>query len=175
MFKFPDALKLKCLNNLKFVLIGTSNLIPDLASSNISFLKRFSSVVTILFSALVETWKFIFLITPFLIVPFLLNGYILSRLAFKVGKVKLAIRVFVFWDKEDVRAKFTLGYSGNVFEYEIDELRVLFKKLLEFSWFTDSWKYLLLPKLTEAENEEFGFDLESLLWDHLILYMVLWL
>jgi hypothetical protein len=33
----------------------------------------------------------------------------------------------------EVNEIFTLGYSGNVLEYEIEELRLLFKKLGEFS------------------------------------------
>jgi hypothetical protein len=54
-----------------------------------------------------------------------------------VGKVRLTDCDFVFWDREEVSDIFTLGYLGNDFEYDTDELRVLFKKLASLSWFTD--------------------------------------
>ena len=38
-----------------------------------------------------------------------------------------------------VNETFTRGYSGNDLEYEIEELKLLFRKLEEFNWLTD-WR-----------------------------------
>ena len=93
-------------------------------------------------------------------------------LAVSEGKVMLTDFVLVFWLCVADNDKFTDGYFGNVLEYEIEELNVLFKKFVVLIWFKDSRKYELVPKLTEDENLLFGLDLLSLLWDHLKLKIV---
>jgi hypothetical protein len=50
-----------------------------------------------------------------------------------VGNVKLAVLVFLFWERLVVRETFTLGYLGKVLEYEIEELKLLFKKFELFN------------------------------------------
>jgi hypothetical protein len=50
---------------------------------------------------------------------------------------------------------------GNVLLYETDEVNVLFIFAPIFDWFIDCWKYLLLPRLTDAEKLELGLLLES--------------
>ena len=48
--------------------------------------------------------------------------------------------VLVFCECEAVNDKFTEGYPLNVFEYDTEEFKVLFKKFGVLSWFTDSLK-----------------------------------
>jgi hypothetical protein len=65
------------------------------------------------------------------------KGKILSIEAWKVGKVRLTAFDCEFCDMAVVNETFTRGYSGNDLEYEIEELKLLFKKLDEFNWLPD--------------------------------------
>ena len=46
----------------------------------------------------------------------------------------------MFCDMLAVKDNLTPADPGKLFEYEIDELRLLFKKLAVFNWLTDSLK-----------------------------------
>jgi hypothetical protein len=69
--------------------------------------------------------------------------------------------VFVFCECVADNDKFTCGTVGKVFEYDIEELKLLFNDDPTLFMFTDCLKYLLLPKLTEAENLELAAALAS--------------
>ena len=113
---------------------------PFFASSNIPFFKSKSSANDALFSALEEYWIFIFWKNPFLDLPFLSNGKNLLELIVRVGRVKLTNFDWVFWDIFAFREILTPELPGKLLEYDIDELKLLFRKLAVLSWFTDCLK-----------------------------------
>ena len=65
------------------------------------------------------------------------KGKIRSTLACRVGKVILICSVLVFCECVAVNDKLTCGVELNVLEYEIEELKELFKPELTFDWLSD--------------------------------------
>ena len=83
-----------------------------------------------------------------------------------VGSVRLMASVLVFCECVAATVRLACGMVLNVREYEMDELSVLLRLDPTLIWLADCLKYLLLPRLTDAENLEFGLDLASCECDH---------